>query len=473
MPQRLPTVGLVSLGCAKNTVDSEVLLAKLDQAGFGLTHSAEMADVLVVNTCGFIDAAKQESIETILEMADYKQDGRCQQLLVVGCLSQRYRTELHESLPEVDAFFGTEQQDRVVEYLLRGAGRKRAPKAAALTGPRDDAAPRLLLDDGPSAYLKISEGCNHTCSFCVIPDIRGRHISRSAESLVAEARSLAARGVRELAIISQDTAYYGLDQGIRHGLEGLLDRLVEVDGIEWLRLHYIYPASVGDGLIRRLAEMPKLVPYLDMPVQHGADTVLRRMRRPDTRKSLEELVQRMRSAVPDLSLRTTVIVGFPGETEQDFRELMDFVDTCRFDHLGVFTYSDEEESRSYALDGKVEPELAGERQEQLLALQQELSRERLARFRGRELQVLLEGKAADGVAQGRTAHQAREVDGITYVKGVEPGARGFVQARVERTLDFDLVATALAGPAPGTDCGTPQPSTVLIPLVQLSGGTDR
>jgi ribosomal protein S12 methylthiotransferase len=470
MSERLPTVGLVSLGCSKNTVDSEVLLARLDAAGFGLTRSAEEAQVLVVNTCGFIDAAKQESIETILEMAGYKDGGSCERLLVVGCLSQRYQRELQESLPEVDAFFGTEQQSAVVDHLLAAYGATTRRPSAALGGPREDVPPRLLTSEGPSAYLKISEGCNHTCSFCVIPDIRGKHRSRPLESLVAEAQDLARRGARELAIIAQDPAYYGLDLSMRAGLETLLGRLEAVEGLEWIRLHYIYPGSVRDGLVERLASLEKMVPYLDMPVQHGADAVLRRMRRPDTRKSLETLVERLRSAVPDISLRTTVIVGFPGETDADFDELLDFVDTCQFDHLGVFTYSDEEDSRAFALDGKVDPALASERQERLVALQQEISRERLSRFAGRPMRVLVEGRTAEGLLVGRTAHQAREVDGVTYVRASAAPADGFVTARIERTLDYDLVGAAIGPLEPGSGCSaSPAGAPVLIPLGQLSG----
>jgi ribosomal protein S12 methylthiotransferase len=466
--EALSRVALVSLGCSKNTVDSEVLLAKLDLSGFTLTRHAEEAQVLIVNTCGFIDAAKQESIETILELAEHKHAGSCKKLVVIGCLSQRYQSQLKKALPEVDAFFGTEQQGRVVEFLLRGSGRAPRRPAAAVTDLRDEAPPRLRISDGPSAYLKISEGCNHACTFCVIPSIRGRHVSRPIESLVAEARSLARRGVRELAVISQDTAYYGVDLGLRRGLETLLDRLCEIEGIEWIRLHYLYPASIREDLVDRLVRQPKLVPYLDMPVQHGVDHLLRRMRRPDTRRSLETLVLDLRRAVPDVSLRTTVIVGFPGETEEHFAELLDFVEECRFDHLGVFTYSDEEGTGAWALDSKVPPDVANERQERLLALQQEISRERLERFRGRSQRVLIEGRSADGLAVGRTAHQAPEVDGVTYIKGSSPRGE-FVLARIERTLDYDLVAISLQGRSTeSTDLEAGPVRPDLIPAEQLN-----
>jgi ribosomal protein S12 methylthiotransferase len=473
-PTGLPRVGLVSLGCSKNTVDSEVLLAKLDRSGFTLTRRAEEAEVLIVNTCGFIDAAKRESIETILEMATHKEQGACRQLLVVGCLSQRYGAELRESLPEVDAFFGTEQQDVVLDYLLQSAGRAARRPSAAVTGPRDDAPPRLLISGGPSAYLKISEGCNHTCSFCVIPNIRGRHLSRPIESLVREAHSLADQGVRELCVISQDTAYYGLDLGLLHGLELLLDRLNEVDGIDWIRLHYLYPASIRLGLVERFARLSKLAPYVDMPVQHGADAVLKRMRRPDTRRSLEALVRQLRDAVPGISIRTTIIVGFPGETDEDFAELLDFVDTCQFDHLGVFSYSDEEDSRALSLPDKVPSEVAGERQERLLAVQQEVSRERLQRFLGRTERVLVESWTKQGLAVGRTAHQARDVDGVTFVRG-STAVGQFVDARIQRTLDYDLMGTAIDSAA-GLICGSESPSAaapVLIPLAHLTASPPR
>ncbi len=435
-----PSIRLVTLGCAKNSVDSQVLSAKLQRAGFLVAAHLGNADFVIVNTCGFIEAAKQESINAILDEAQREKGFPPPRLLVMGCLSQRYRSDLRESLPEVEEFFGVDEPDRIVVFLLKAAGLPAQGPPKPQRDLPDAPPPRLLPPGRTSGYLKISEGCNHRCTFCAIPAIRGQHRSRSLESLVAEADFLARQGVKELSMISQDTAYYGADLGLRQGLAKLLQRLGEVEGIEWLRLHYVYPSAISDSLLRQFKRNPKLVPYLDIPIQHVSDPLLRAMRRPDTRNSLRRIVGRLRQTVPDISLRTTVLVGFPGETEGHFQELLDFLDECRFDHLGVFTYSDEDGTPAARLPDKIEPEVANERQEILLSLQREISRERLQRFVGRTMKILAEEQTSEGVLVGRTAHQAKEVDGLTYISGnVKPGE--FVELSILRSLDYDLVAS--------------------------------
>src|SRR5262245_37555078 len=354
-------IGLISLGCPKNLVDSEVMLGLAQQSGHELTRDAADADVLVVNTCAFIDKAKQESIDTILEMAEHKKTGACRRLIVTGCMAERYRDELRAQIPEIDAVIGTGEVPRIVDAiggssgfipLLRsngepvsGRSERTGPTGEQTTGATDlpeylyDAnTPRLLATPRHYAYVKIAEGCDYKCAFCIIPTLRGKYRSRSIQSVVDEARRLAANGVKELLLISQDTSFYGNDLGERGSLARLLRALNQVDGIEWIRMLYLYPTTIGDDVLEAIGESEKVCRYIDLPLQHAADTVLKRMKRPGTRASYERLLSRIRERLPGVVLRTTFIVGFPGETDADYAELESFVQAIGFDHVGVFTY---------------------------------------------------------------------------------------------------------------------------------------
>ncbi|HEV8398008.1 MAG TPA: 30S ribosomal protein S12 methylthiotransferase RimO, partial [Vicinamibacterales bacterium] len=368
-------IGMVSLGCPKNLVDSEVMLGLAQQAGYELTRDPEGAEVLVVNTCAFIDKAKQESVDAILEMAEFKKTGACKTLVVAGCLAERYRDELKAQIPEIDHIIGTGEVPAIVEALggpaapavrpggliqvLRSRGDAFPSPPSLPSRPSlptylyDAETPRLLATPRHYAYIKIAEGCDYKCGFCIIPTLRGHYRSRPHDSIVREAEALAARGVKELLLISQDTTFYGIDRGERGALARLLGALQQVDGIEWIRMLYLYPTTIGDDVLDAMAAYDKVCRYVDLPLQHASDAVLKRMKRPGTRATYEKLLDRIRTRVPDVALRTTVIVGYPGETAEDFAELQAFVKSVQFDHLGVFTYSHEEGTTAHALSDDV------------------------------------------------------------------------------------------------------------------------
>src|SRR5215216_2053095 len=366
-------IGMVSLGCPKNLVDSEVMLGLAQQSGHELTRDAAEADVLVVNTCAFIDKAKQESIDTILEMAELKKTGNCKRLVVTGCMAERYRDELKAQIPEIDAVLGTGEVPDIVQAIGYGGTETRGPfvpllrangepieSRTAQPGSRDlptyiyDAdTPRLLATPRHYAYVKIAEGCDYKCAFCIIPKLRGNYRSRPHDSIVQEAERLAARDVKELLLISQDTTFYGIDRNERGALARLLRALNRVEGLEWLRMLYLYPTTITDDVLDAMAESQKVCKYVDLPLQHASDAVLKRMKRPGTRASYEKLLHRIRSRVPGVTLRTTFIVGFPGETADDFAQLENFVESTAFDHVGVFTYSHEEGTTAHAMNDDV------------------------------------------------------------------------------------------------------------------------
>ena len=433
-------VGLVSLGCPKNLVDSEVMLGHLRRAGHELVAAPQEADVIVVNTCAFIDRAKQESIDTILEMAREKETGRATRLVVTGCLAQRYEAELRQEIPEIDATLGTGQVDAILEAVTG------TPTATDLSQPPtwvyDHVSPRVLTTPPWLAYVKISEGCDYTCSFCIIPTLRGRHRSRRPDDIVAEAEALGAGGVRELVLVAQDSTRYGHDLGMRDGLALLLRRLGRVDGIRWIRVMYAYPATMTDGILEAIAGEPKVVKYVDMPLQHASDAVLKRMKRPTGRGNLLGMVERVRQRVPGVAFRTSVIVGFPGESNEEFAELLAFVEEARFDHLGVFTYSDEEGTTSFDLGGRVSARTKEWRRNRLLALQSRLSAARNRARVGERVEVLVEGTHADTdlLLRGRMSTQAPEVDGSVLINDgtAEPGT--FVACEVTEAHPYDLVA---------------------------------
>src|SRR2546423_295406 len=387
-------VGFISLGCPKNLVDSEVMVGQLKQKGFEITADAEDADTVVVNTCGFIDSAKKESIEAILEAARLKTEGRATRLIVAGCLVERYRDELRAEMPEVDAFIGTNQINDITQVCDEKINTRALPVISlgnqSATYLYDESTPRVLATPGYSAYIKIAEGCDRPCAFCFIPQMRGHFRSRRFGSVVAEARALVAQGVKELILVAQDSSRYGEDLGQRDGLAHLLRELAQLEGVEWVRVMYTYPTHISDLFLDVLAREPKAVKYLDLPLQHAAQNVLRLMRRGGTRASLERLIERVRARVPDVAVRTTFITGFPGETEEDFAELLAFVRNVEFDRVGVFTYSDEEGTPAFDLPGKVDAKTASRRRARLMKEQARISRKRNKARIGETVRVLFE-----------------------------------------------------------------------------------
>ena len=476
-------IGFLSLGCPKNLVDGEVMLGIARDAGHELTPDATEAEVLVVNTCAFIDRAKQESIDAILEMAEHKKNGNCSRLVVTGCLAERYREELKKEIPEIDAVLGTGEVPEILRAIeargsqvaVRGSmdaessapvtffrssparhgtkNEQRAAKSEQRTASvptyiYDADTPRLLTTPGHYAYVKVAEGCDYTCSFCIIPTLRGNYRSRAAESIVREARALAARGVRELLLISQDTTFYGIDRGERGALGRLLRELNEVEGLEWIRLLYLYPTTITDDVLDAMAECEKVCRYVDLPLQHASAAVLKRMRRPGNRKTYDALLQRIRDRVPGVALRTTLIVGFPGETEDDYQELEHFVTDTQFDHLGVFTYSHEEGTRAFACSDDVSAPVKRRRRNALMARQKQIVA-RLQRARiGTDVDVLVDGPSPEHelVVQGRLEGQAPDIDPVVFLSGCAPDtyrAGQLIRARVVDARGYDLVAESI------------------------------
>jgi len=434
-------IHFVSLGCPKNRVDTETMLAQLP-GPYELTANAEEAEVIVVNTCAFVEEAKVESIDTILDMARMREEGKLKKLVVTGCLAQRYPTELAKDLPEVDHFVGTNDLNVVAE-LLTGKKRKRLNVSDPDRRGFDWDLPRQASTPGYTTYLKVAEGCSNTCAFCIIPTLRGPQRSRSIDSCVAEARALAEKGVVEFNLIAQDLTAYGYDLEPRSNVTDLLKALAAVDGIRWIRLLYAYPRNFPRGLIDLMGSEPKIVPYLDMPLQHISESVLKRMKRGTSADQVRRRVAEIRERVPHVTFRTTFIVGFPGETDAEYRELLDFVRESRFDRVGVFAYSQEEGTPAADMPDQVPDEVKKARLDELMFTQRGISRELNKALIGREVEVLVEGHSdeSDLVWVGRTSQQAPEIDGITYVSGFEedlkPGT--ILQGRVEQVTDYDLV----------------------------------
>jgi ribosomal protein S12 methylthiotransferase len=461
-------VGFISLGCPKNLVDGEVMLGLAHGAGHELTPDASEADAIVINTCAFIDRAKEESIDTILEMARFKREGRCKTLVVTGCLAERYRDELRKEIPEIDAVLGTGEVPAIVG-ALGGAHPVAAPLPFYRSTPRasagapidtpaasssrptylyDAATPRLVTTPRHYAYVKVAEGCDYTCAFCIIPTLRGAYRSRDIDSIVTEAESLAARGVRELLLISQDTTFFGIDRGERGALATLLRRLNGVDGLQWIRLLYLYPTTITDDVLDAMATCGKVCRYVDLPLQHASKAVLARMRRPGTRRTYDALLDRIRSRVPDVTLRTTFIVGFPGETEADVDELASFVEATRFDHVGVFTYSHEEGTRAFDLPDDVPAAVKQARRDRIMRLQRQVvARARKATI-GRDVSVMVDGPSPDSplVVVGRLEGQAPDIDSIVVFSDCDPTELTpgtLVRARITAAKGYDVVATPL------------------------------
>jgi len=446
-------VGFVSLGCPKNLVDSEVMMGQLAEAGYEITSNADEADTVVVNTCGFIESAKQESVDAILEATSLKRDGKATRVIVAGCLVERYRDDLMKELPDVDAFIGTSQ----INDILKAADDKFDAKKLTIspignksaTYLYDEYTPRLRATESHTAFIKIAEGCDRPCAFCSIPAMRGSFRSRRFGSIVEEARNLAKQGVKELVLIAQDSSRYGEDLGEVDALAALIRALGDIEDIEWVRVMYAYPTHISDAFLAAVAETPKAVKYLDMPLQHASRNVLKLMKRGGTRESLEKLIRRVREKVPGIAIRTTFITGFPGETDEDFEELMEFIRNCRFDNLGVFTYSDEEGTPAYDLLDKVDPKIAKQRRIRLMKEQAKISKQLNKAKIGNTYKVMFEGisQESDLLFQGRFQGQTQDIDGYILINdmpdGLEPQMGAIYDVRITEAHEYDLVGAII------------------------------
>jgi ribosomal protein S12 methylthiotransferase len=472
----MPKVGFVSLGCPKNLVDSEVMMGILARSGYEITPRAGDADVLVVNTCSFIAPAQQESVQSILEMAEYKKFGRAQKLIVAGCMVERYRDEIREQIPEVDAVIGTGEIEKILEACEGDLRNDDAASAELPTYLYHDLTPRILATPRHTAYIKINEGCDHPCTFCVIPQLRGKFRSRRFESVVREAENLAAAGVREISLIGQDTTFYGEDLGLRDGLAVLLERLAHVEDLHWIRFLYCYPNRITPRLLDTIAAHPRLAKYLDVPLQHASRNVLARMKRGSHGDAFLKMLDKARKAIPGVSIRTSFIVGFPGETENDFRELCDFVRAAEFDWMGVFAYSDEDKSRSFALDRKVDERTIARRRDTLMSIQKKISARNLKKQVGQTLQVMLEGpsKDTDLVWEARLQGMAPDIDGKVYITEFEgvhdaadlPAPGTLAAIEITEAKDYDLIGrvTNFESPRRSHQIPAAQP-TSLFPII--------
>src|SRR5580704_11248897 len=463
----MPKVGFVSLGCPKNLVDSEVMMGILARAGYEITPRAGDADVLIVNTCSFIAPAQQESVDSILEMADYKKFGRAQKLIVAGCMVERYRNEIRDQIPEVDAVIGTGEIEKILEACegdVRTGLHAAASTSELPTYLYHDLTPRIIATPRHTAYIKINEGCDHPCTFCVIPQLRGKFRSRRFESVVREAENLAQAGVREISLIGQDTTFYGEDLGLRDGLAVLLERLAQIEDLNWIRFLYCYPNRITPRLLDTIAAHKRLAKYLDVPLQHASRSVLARMKRGSSGDAFLKMLERARKAIPGVSIRTSFIVGFPGETEKDFRELCDFVRAAEFDWMGVFAYSDEDASKSFALENKVDEETITRRRDTLMAIQKKISARKLRKRVGQRLQVMLEGPSKDT----DLIWEAR-LEGVNEAENLpQPGT--MATAEITESNDYDLIARAIEFAAPqartiSAEIATAQPSPNPFPIL--------
>ena len=431
----------VSLGCDKNLVDSEVMLGILAKDGYGFTDDETEADIIVINTCCFIGDAKEESVNTILEMAEYKKEGICKALIVTGCLAQRYKQEIMDEIPEVDAVLGTTSYDSITEAIASALDGKQILRCEDIDRLAADNGKRVLTTGGHYAHLKIAEGCDKHCTYCIIPKLRGSDRSYPLERLVREAEELAEQGVKELILVAQETTLYGVDLYGEKSLHRLLKKLCGIKGIRWIRVQYCYPEDIYDELIQTIREEPKICNYLDLPVQHASDRILKRMGRRTTRQDLWDIVSKLRREIPDICLRTTLISGFPGETREDHEELLAFVKEVKFDRLGVFAYSPEEDTPAADFPDQIPEELKEERRAEIMELQQEISFEKAEDMIGRELLCMIEGKLAEEAAYAaRTYKDAPDVDGYIFIQ--TPGelmSGDFVKARVTGADEYDLI----------------------------------
>ena len=477
--ERPQKVGFVSLGCPKNLVDSEVMMGLLARSGAELTRRAEDADVIVVNTCSFIESAQQESVNTILEMAAHKTEGKAKKLVVAGCLVERFRDQIRRDIPEVDAVVGTGELEKILSAtgVASAAAANKSPFVVLQSRPEgdaraaqgrfsrqswdgaiadlpnylyDDATPRILATPGHMAYIKIAEGCDHPCTFCIIPQLRGQFRSRRFESVIAEAEKLAQGGVREITLIGQDTTCYGEDFGLKDGLALLLEKLAAIEDLRWVRFLYAYPNKITGQLLETIARHEKICSYMDVPLQHASASVLKRMKRGGGVDVFLRSIAKMRRTVPDLTLRTSFIVGFPGETEREFEELCDFVREAQFDWMGAFAYSDQDGAAAYGLEKKLSPGEIERRRKHLMGIQRQISKKKKKTLVGREFDLLLEGESEETelLLEGRTAMHAPEIDGKVFVndfpEDIEPTPGKFYRCQITEAHDYDLVARIIS-----------------------------
>ena len=429
----------ISLGCDKNLVDSEVMLGLLEKRGYSMTDDEAEADIIIVNTCCFIGDAKEESVNTILDMSEYKKQGSCKALIVTGCMAQRYKKEIQEEIPEVDAILGTNSYDKILDAVDEALAGHQMLDCADLVGLPEVDTDRILTTGGHYAYLKIAEGCNKRCTYCIIPSLRGNYRSFPMEKLVEQAQKLAEKGVKELILVAQETTLYGIDL-YGKSLHELLNRLCEIPGIYWIRILYCYPEEIYPELIETMKKQPKVCHYLDLPIQHCSDRILKRMGRRTTKADLVSIIENLRKEIPDICLRTTLITGFPGETEEEHKELLEFIDTMEFDRLGVFTYSPEEDTPAASFENQIPEEVKLDRKDELMEMQQEVAFDLAKEMEGRELAVMVEGKVADENAYvARTYKDAPGVDGYLFINTDETLVSGdFVRVRVTGAHEYDL-----------------------------------
>lgn len=431
----------ISLGCDKNLVDTEVMLGMLASRGYEMTNDEQEADIIVINTCCFIHDAKEESIQNILEMAEYKKNGSAKALIVTGCMAERYRQEILDEIPEVDEVLGTTAYDRILDAVDAALAGQHEVMTADLDALPLPETMRLVTTGGHFAYLKIAEGCDKHCTYCIIPKIRGNFRSVPMERLLKEAQDLAEQGVKELILVAQETTLYGKDLYGEKSLPKLLRELCKISGIRWIRILYCYPEEITDELIQVMKEEPKICHYLDLPIQHANDTILKRMGRRTSKQELIDIVQKLRKEIPDICLRTTLITGFPGETQEQHEEVMEFIDTLEFDRLGAFTYSPEEDTPAATFEDQIDEEVKEDRQADIMELQQEIAFDKAEDMIGREVLVMIEGKVADENAYvGRTYRDAPNVDGLIFINtDVELISGDFAKVKVTGALDYDLI----------------------------------
>ncbi|MBP8653653.1 MAG: 30S ribosomal protein S12 methylthiotransferase RimO [Proteocatella sp.] len=428
-----------TLGCAKNLVDSEMMLGTLVKNDYVQTGSIMDADIAIVNTCGFIEAAKEESINEILELAQYKERGNLKYLIVTGCLAQRYSDELLSEIPEIDIVLGTTSFDMILEKIEELKGGIRSSLITDIDKHIAEEIPRSLLTDTFSAYIKIAEGCDNHCTYCIIPKLRGKYRSRRQEDILKEARQLAKNGVKELIVIAQDTTKYGLDIYGKKAISDLMRELNEIEGLKWIRILYSYPEDVDAEFVKAVKECEKVLPYFDMPVQHANDAILKLMNRKTSKQQIKENIDRIRKEIPEASIRTSIIVGFPTETQEQFDELCEFVKEVKFDRLGVFAYSREEDTPAAILEGQIDEDIKQERKNRLMEIQQGISYEKNKTFVGSTLEVMIDEKVEDGLYEGRSYRDMMEIDGLVFVKTQEDLKKGqFVNVNITEALEYDL-----------------------------------
>lgn len=432
-------VALVSLGCSKNLVDSEVMLNILSNNNYKLTQDASKADVIIVNTCGFIESAKQESIDNIIELGQLKKNGNCKVLIASGCLAERYKEDLANEMPELDAVIGTGDYKNILDVIESAMAGSKVIKYGNQENVDIHELPRVISTIASSTYLKIAEGCDNRCTYCIIPKLRGKYRSRKFEDILKEAKQLSAQGIKELNVIAQDTTRYGMDLYGKYRIAELLDELSKIEGIEWIRLLYSYPDEFDDNLINIIATNDKVCKYLDIPIQHASNRILKRMGRRTTKEEIMDLIKKLRNRVPNIALRTSLIVGFPGESEEDFKELVDFIKEVKFDRLGVFTYSREEDTPAYQMEEQVDDEIKLKRQERIMLLQSDISLDNNHKMVGKMLKVLIEGKQGKKYF-GRSYKDAPEIDGNVFFSSKEKHKPGdFTYVKIIEAAEYDLI----------------------------------